>query len=181
MWFSVEEVQSFLGARWSLPIRRVCLGLSAQMRQLVSANDTLKTPAWAKPAWLQLQIGEAIAARLAWQATQPGEVRYRFGRRSEPCWSQSTILPYERRALHRLEDEALLVLWGMDLERLYRIVQMHYSDVGETLWTLTLLGTCAHLAQVYTEFKRRCKARRARELAQWALRLFITWRADEAA
>jgi uncharacterized membrane protein YsdA (DUF1294 family) len=79
-----------------------------------------------------------------------------------------------------VDEDQLLWYAGMDIERLYRIAREPQWRVGENLWTLTLLGTCRHLAQVYGELKRRHKAAKARELMWQALRLFVTWRANEA-
>ncbi len=178
MWFASPDFLSFWFAAWSLPLRAACPWASAQARQC--ANRKLPIPKWLAPQCLQRWVGEAIATRVAWQQAHPAARAYRFGRRSEPCWSQTAALPYDQRVLHRLEEAALLWLWGMDLERLLRIVLTPAAEVGEDLWTETALGGCAHLGQVYRELKRRYKAPQARALVWGALRFFVVWRAEEA-
>ncbi len=180
MSFSIEEVESFLVSRWSLPIRRACPHLPEQERRYIREDNDLPVPKWARPQFLQRWLGQAIAARLAWQEGQPDPPCYRFGRRSAPCWSQTAILPYDPRCLRGVDEDQLLWYAGMDIERLYRIAREPQWRVGENLWTLTLLGTCRHLTQLYAELRRRCKAAKARELMWQALRLFVTWRANEA-
>ncbi len=175
MSFSVDEVHSFLIARWSLPIRRTCPHLPAQERQTVRPKTKVPVPKGIKPQFLQRWLGSAIASRLAWQEQQTTAPRYRFGLRSAPCWSQTMTLPYEGRALRGEEEETLLWYLGMDIERAYRITQADPTEVGENLWTLTLLSACQHVAQVYRELRRRYRAKRARELVWDALRLFVSW------
>ncbi len=117
MSFSVDEVHSFLIARWSLPIRRTCPHLPAQERQTVRPKTKVPVPKGIKPQFLQRWLGSAIASRLAWQEQQTTAPRYRFGLRSAPCWSQTMTLPYEGRALRGEEEETLLWYLGMDIER----------------------------------------------------------------
>jgi hypothetical protein len=175
MSFTVAEVHSFLIARWSLPIRRSCVHLSAQVRHAVRPKTKVPIPKGIRPQFLQRWLGQSIASRLAWQEQRPGPARYRFGIRSAPCWSQTETRPYEGRALRRETEEDLLRYLEIGIERLYRITQEDQTEIGETLWTLTLLSACQHLAQVYLELRRRYKAERARELTWDALRLFVTW------
>ena len=174
MWFSVADIHSFLIAPWSLPIRRACPHLSEQMHTHVIPRAP--TPRWVGPQCIQRWIAQTIATRLAWQAKQPGPVRYRFGRTSAPCWSQSTTIPHERKSFLKLDETDLLWLAGIELERLYRIARTPQAAVGETLWTLTLLASCLHLAQIYQEYKRRHKARQARAFMRRAFTFFVTWR-----
>ena len=177
MWFSVADFHSLLVSPWSLPIRSACLHLSQRFHEYVVPDAP--TPKWAAPRCVQRWIAQAIIARQAWQKTQPGAPRYRFGRPSEPCWSQTITLPFVLRDFKKLEEVDLLTLAGIELERLYRVAQTAADEIGETLWTLTLMASCLHLAQIYQELKRRYKARQAREILREALRLFVSWRPDE--
>ena len=181
MCFSAIEIKSFLVGRWSQPLRAACPHLSEQMRRTIRRKEAPPVPAWVKHQYFQRWLGEAIAARAAWQANQPGDARYRFGRRSEPCWSQSVTLAYDPRPWRTLPEEEILWYMGMNIERLYRITQTPQWEIGEDLWTQSFLAVCRHLAQLYAELVRRCRAARARTLAQMALRIFLVWDAAEIA
>src|SRR5262245_35760196 len=62
---------------------------------------------------------------------------------------------------------------GLDgVERLLRIADAEPALVGLTAWTCAALCACEHLAQLYTELKRRYKAAQARALVQAELRRF---------
>jgi hypothetical protein len=179
MCFSAAEIKSFLVGRWSQPLRAASPHLSEQVRQTIRREAPPPVPKWVKHQYFQRWLGEAFAARAAWQASQPGEARYRFGQRSEPCWSQSVTLAYDPRPWRVLPEEDILWYMGMEIERLYRITQTPAWKIGEDLWTQTLLGVCRHLAQLYAELARRCKAERARKVARLALHLFLFWDAGE--
>lgn len=175
MCFTVAEVHSFLVARWSQPLRAACPALSEQAHQCVNRETSAPVPNWARPQYFQRWLGETITRRTAQQRRLPGAPRYRFGRRSEPCWSQTCTHPIDTRPLRRLPEDEIRWYMGMGLERLYRITQTPQWEIGEDLWTQTLLSACQYLGQLYRELLRRCKARRAREVVQEALRTFLTW------
>jgi hypothetical protein len=145
------------------------------MRCCVRRKAPGPVPRWVKHQYFQRWLGEAFAARAAWQAQQPGDARYRFGRRSVPNWSQTVTLAYDPRPWRALPEEELLWYMSMNIERLYRMTQTPQWEIGEDLWTQTFLAVCRHLAQLYAALVRRCKAERARKLAQMVLRFFLTW------
>ncbi len=178
MCFSAAEIKSFLVGWWSQPLRAACPHLSEQVRRTIRRAEPPPVPKWVQHQYFQRWLGEAFATRAA---RQPGEARYRFGRRSEPCWSQTETLAYDPRPWRALPEEEVLWYMGMNIERLYRITQTPQWEIGEDLWTQTFLAVCCHLAQLYAELARRCKAARARKLAQMALRIFLVWDANEAA
>ena len=177
--FTSLEIQSYLKGRWSQPLRAACPHLSTQARQLVIRKTRTPIPRWVEHQYFLRWLGEACAARAAWQAKQPGAPRYYFGRRSEPNWSQTVTLAYDPRPWRHLPEDDLLLCMSLYIERLYRITQTPQWEIGEDLWTQTFLGACQHLAQLYAALARRCKAARARRLTQALLTFFVTWHIDD--
>ena len=143
------------------------------------ADPAHTLPAWLRPCFLQRWLGLAIAARIAWQVTQPTPARYRFAD-SDPCWSKTAALPYDEKRLRALPEYDLLWLWEVDAERLLRMIQVAPGTIGEDRWTQAILGVCGHLTQGYHELKRRYGWRQARVLVRQMLALLVTWQAAEA-
>ena len=178
MCFTVAEIHAFLVLPWSQPLRAVCPSLSEQARQFINRKARVSAPKWARPQYFQRWLGETFARRLAQPQCQPGTPRYRFGRSSEPCWSETATHPIAMRPLRPLPEHEILWYMGMGLERLYRITQTPQWEIGEDLWTQTFLSASQYLSQLYGELKRRYKAQHAREVAQHALDTFLTWDAE---
>lgn len=169
---------------WSRPLRDACEWL-ARFGQPISGNkpDDL-APRWVRPLCLQRWVGKAIAARLAWMRDHPERAAYRYGRESEPCWHDVAWVSYEWRTLREFSEEALLTIFGMEVERLLRIMQEPPGLVGDLEWTRATLGASEHIAQVYKELKRRqppcagarqSRALRARAILREELRRYVTW------
>jgi hypothetical protein len=175
----IDDVQSFLAGDWSLPLRRACPHLSNQVRERL-VPDT-PAPRWAQPQFLLYLLAEAISERLAWQATQPGEPRYRYGDLSMPAWEQALAQSYTLQYRHAPGEWDLFSHLGREIECLYRILRTPVSNVGMTRWTLTLLAECQQFARLYRKLRRRCQAPRARELLGQALATFMYWSAGEVA
>lgn len=173
MWFQPVDLISFWSSAWSIPLRAACPWLSEQARTRVLPKTP--KPTWVGPLCIQRWIGQAVAARLAWQEYRAEALVYRFGGESKPSWTEYAVLPYDRRCLRELEEMNLRWLWGIEIERLLQIVETAPSDIGERAWTLAVLGACHHLAQLYAELKRRHKAMRARAIIHEELRLFVAW------
>ena len=176
---SLSDMESFMAGAWSLPLRRLCPHLSAQVRERVDAHVPI--PRWAQPEYLLWLVAEAISERAAWQATQPGEPRYRFGRLSEPCWEAALRQPYTVQYRHGPDAGGLLNHLSLELECLSRVTQAVPSEVRMTLWVLTLVETYRRLGRLFGKLKRRYKAARAREVLRQALHIFLAWHAGEAA
>jgi hypothetical protein len=117
----------------------------------------------------------AVADRLTWMQAHPEAAGYRFGRESEPCWTEVGWATYARGCLRAMSEETLRWLLGMEVERLVRSVEEAPGLVGGAEWTRGVLGACEHVAQVYGEWKRRHKARRARAMVREELAAFVGW------
>jgi hypothetical protein len=178
MCFSSEEIQSFLEGRWSLPLRRACPSLSAQAHQYVAQKPRVPTPTWVTAQYLLRWLGQAFVARAEREARQAGVPRYEYGRRSDPCWSQTVTVPQAGGYLRQQVAEAEWFL-SIHIERLYRMTQTPQDEVGPDLWTQAVLGVCRHLAQCYETLRRRYKAERARAIVWDMLRRFAAWGAEE--
>ncbi len=154
---------------WSDMFRAACLWFTPETQPLRGRSPDSAAPDRVRPLLLQRWVGQAIGARLA---ANPDTCDYRWERESEPRWKVSDWASYERRALRQVSDERLLWLFALEFERLLRVAQEHPSLVGGTDWTGAALGASEHIAQVYGELKRRCKAMRARALLREELRRF---------
>jgi hypothetical protein len=175
MRMTTPDLLSFWCTPWSEPLRRACVWLTRFGPPISGQQPDQAAPRWLRPLCLQRWVGQAIAARLAWMRQHPERAAYRFGRESEPCWQAVAWASYERRCLRELAEETLLVIFGMEVERLLRIMQEPPMLVGDLDWTRATLGACEHLAQVYGELKRRHKAMHTRALVREELRGYITW------
>ncbi len=157
---------------WSAPFRAACLWFTPDTQPLQGRKPNKVAPNWVRPFFVQRWVGEAIAARLA---ANPDTCAYRYGRDSEPAWDAAAWASYPRAILRQLDEQTLLWIFGMEVERLLRIAQEHPGLVGQMEWTGAALSASEHLAQLYAELKRRYKAAQARALLRDELRRFIEW------
>src|SRR5690242_14493871 len=164
MFATTDDLLLFWCTPWSETLRAACVWIARFGPPISGQQPDKAAPRWLRPLCLQRWVGQAIAARLAWMREYPERAAYRFGRESEPCWEPVAWVSYERRCLRDLCEETLLSIFGMEVERLLRIVQEPPLLVGAADWTQAALGASEHVAQVYAELKRRHKARRARFL-----------------
>ena len=176
---AIDDMQSFLAGDWSLPLRCACPHLSKQVQERLVPNTP--APKWAQPQFLLYLLAEAITERMAWQATQPGEPRYRYGDLTIPAWEQAFSQPYTLQYRRAPGEWGIFSHLGREIECLYRILRTPVSDVGMTRWTLLLLAVCQRIARLYRKLRRRCQAPRARELLRQALETFVGWCAGEVA
>ena len=166
MWFTAQDFIGFWFSYWFQPLRSACPALSKQARQMADTEWTL--PTWLRPLFLQRWIGQAIAQRVVWQATQATPPDYRYAD-SLPCWNKMAALPYDEKRLGQLPELDVLWLWATDAERLLRMAQTRPGDIGEDRWTQAMLGACGHLVQGYHELRRRLGYREARRLVRLLL------------
>jgi hypothetical protein len=166
---------SFWSGAWSAPLRAACVWLRRTPAPVVPPTPDALAPGWLRPLCVQRWVGLTVAARLAWMRQHPHLTAYPFAHESLPCWGAGAWRPYPRRELRELRQQRLLWLFGLEVERLLRIVQVPPVLVGEEDWTRAALGASEHLAQVYAELKRRAGARTARALVRDVLRRYITW------
>ena len=179
MCFSSEELQSFLVGRWSVPLRLACPSFAPQTQRalaLARQKGARKPPRVPAPRWMTAQylfrwLGQAFVVRAEREKRQGGAPRYEYGRRSEPCWSQTITVPYAPGYLRQQPIEAQWFL-SMNIERLYRMTQTPTEEIGTDLWGQAVLGVCQHLAQGYAALRRRYKAKQAREIVEGMLRRF---------
>jgi hypothetical protein len=137
---------------------------------------------------LQRWVAQAIAARLEWMRQHPERAPYAYGHESEPCWDACAWATYDWRCLHAFSEATLLWIFGMEVERLLRIMQEPPGLVGGVNWTKATLGASKHLIQIYRELKRRQppqagqgRALGARGILREALRRFASGEDDVAA
>lgn len=169
---------SFWSSPWSRSLRAACVWLKRTPAPVVPDTPDRLAPGWLRPLCLHRQIGWAIGARLAWQRAHPDLAALRFPIDSTPCWTEIAWQPYPRRILRVMTDEWLLSFWLVELERLQRIIETPPELIGER-WTRAALGCGEHLTQVYTEFKRRYKARPTRQFIGTLLQDYICWRCPD--
>jgi hypothetical protein len=168
------DLISFWLMPWSAPFRAACLWFTADTQPLQGRRPNKFAPRWLRPFFLQRWVGEAVAARLQ---ADPQTSAYRCGHESEPRW-EADARPSGRSSLRQLSEARLLWLFGVEVERLLRIAQEHPCLVGDANWTGAALGASAHIARIYAELKRRCKAMQARALVREELRRFVEWQGD---
>jgi hypothetical protein len=162
---------------WSQPYRSACRWFTPDTQPASGRpRPDKEAPSWLRPLFLQRWVGQAIAARLQ---AHPNTSAYRYGKESRPCWESVAWLRYPWRILHQFDDEMLLSLFGMEVERLLRIAQEHPSFAGQVEWTCAVLGASEHLAQVYHELKRRHTWQAARAMLRQELRQFTEWQATD--
>ncbi len=157
---------------WSQPFRRACLWFTPDTQPLRGSKPDKEAPNWLRPFFVQRWTGEAIAARLA---ANPDTRAYRYGDDSGPDWEALAWAGYPRSILRQLNEQTLLRIFGMEVERLLRIAQEHPYLVGSADWTGAALSASEHLAQLYAELKRRYKATQARAFVREELRRFVEW------
>src|ERR1051326_4828267 len=158
---------------WSKAFRSACLWFTLGTQPLQGrARPDKEAPRWLRPLFLQRWVGQAIAARLS---AQPRTVAYRCGKESEPRWVDAAWARYEWRILREFNDEMLVWIFGMEVERLLRNAQKHPSMAGQVEWVCAVLGASEHLAQLYHELKRRLGMQQARVIVREKLRCFVAW------
>lgn len=172
---TTDDLLVFWCTPWSKTLRSACVWIARFGPPISGKRPDSDAPNWLRPLLLQRWVAQAIAARLAWMREHPERAAYRYGRESKPCWEAVSSVSYPRRCLRELCAETLLFLFGMEVERLLRIMQEPPALVGDLDWTRATLGASEHVAQVYTELKRRHKARRARAILREELRRYVTW------
>ncbi len=174
-----NQVVDFWCMPWSQTFRRANVWLERFGQPLTGKKADKYAPKWLRPLFVQRWVGETVARRLAWMEGHPERAEYRYGRESEPSWEGITWLSEERGILRQFGDDGLLLLLGMEVERLLRIAQEHPSLVGQVEWTQATLAASEHVAKVYGELRRRHKAARARAMVQEALRGYELWGQEE--
>ena len=142
---------------------------------VVPATPDALAPGWIRPLCVQREIGQAIAARLAWLRQHPDAAGYLYDDYTIPLWTRAGWTPFAQSALRAWSDEWLLLLFQVETERLLRILQAPPALLGEAVWTPAALGACEHLAQLYHEFRRRYGARAVRRFVRRALVEYIYW------
>ncbi len=165
---------------WSAPLR-AALSWQADPAQFPDNAPPPEAPRWLRPLCVQRMVGRAVAQRAAWLARHPCLEPYRFGRESEPDWHECNLLTYDRRNLREMGEWYLRWMLGMEVERLLRLAQTAPAELGEAAWPASVLAASEHVAQVYHELRRRCKAARARAIVREELRAFLTWIDSETA
>jgi hypothetical protein len=178
MLFPAADLVSFWISSWSAPFRAACLWIDPPPLRLGSACAPPPAPRWLRPLCVQRWVAQAITARLDWLKQHP-ETPYRFGRESEPCWQEAAWATYDRACLRTLNEETLRWLFGVEVERLLRLAQESPTLVGQGDWTKAALGVTEHVAQLYHELRRRCKAGQARAMLREELQRFVAWEASK--
>jgi hypothetical protein len=176
---TIDDVLVFWMTPWSKPLRDLSVQLTFMDPPISGKKPDEAAPKWLRPLCLQRWVARAIAARLAWMSQHPECAPYRFGRESEPCWEAPAWASYDWRCLRALSEATLLWIFGMEVERLLRIMQEPPSLEGGVDWTKATPGASEHIIQVYRELKRRQpaskgqgRALRARGILREALRRF---------
>jgi len=180
MEFTATDLILFWYAPWAAPLRAACVEPLAELPWPAPSPMPL-APKWPRPLFLQRLVGQAIATRVAGLKDHPWDMRCHFGNDSEPDWGPDATASYDLPCLHELREQSICWLWGMEMERLLRSMLTPPGEVGLMAWTRAVLGICEHFAQMYAEFKRRYKARRAREIVQAEVQRFLTNDYSEAA
>ena len=165
---------------WSEPLRNACCWIALLGAPLQGKKSDKEAARWLKPLFVQRWVGQAVADRMAWVRAHPEARGDRFGEESDPGWREEGWAPPERRCLRRLCEEELLRRVAVEAERLARIAEEAPALVGGGHWTEVALASCAEVARLYAELKRRHHAARARALLREELRQFVAW-ADDAA
>ena len=172
---STTDLLNFWMTPWSRALRGACVWLERLGAPISGTRPDAEAPKWLRPLCVQRWVGQAVADRLAWVAAHPEAAAYRCGRESEPCWTEVGWATYARRCLRAMSEETLRWLFVMEVERLVRSLEEAPGLVGGADWTRGVLGACEHVAQVYGEWRRRHKARRARAIVREELAAFVEW------
>jgi hypothetical protein len=177
--FSVSYFPVFWLLPWSAPLRAAA-GWLSELAWPDSASPVPAAPRWLRPLCVQRMVGRAVAERARWLKQHPCLNPYRFGDDSDPGWDETTLLTYDRRCLRDLSEASVRWLFGVEVERILRLIQTSPALLGEGAWVASLLAACEHIAQVYHELKRRHKAMQARATLREELRLFLEWQGEKA-
>lgn len=175
MRFLPTDLIDFWLMPWSASFRAACFWITLLGAPLQGSRPDTTAPRWLRPLFLQRWVGQAVAARLDWLRAHPDAPADRFGRESEPRWTEAAYARYDGRILRKFGEATILSLFSVEVERLARIAQEAPSLVGCAYWTSAALGACMHVAQIYAELKRRHKAMPARALLREELHQFVEW------
>ena len=175
---TTDDLLLFWMTPWSEPLRDTCIWLKRFGQPISGKRPDSDAPDWLRPLFLQRWAAQTIAARLAWLQAHPDLAASRFERESDACWDDAAWASYDRRCLRDLDEETLLWIFGMEVERLLHIMREPPSLVGDATWARAALGASEHLAQVYHELRRRYHAVRARYMLREDLRRFVTWQRE---
>ncbi len=178
--FLPTDLADFWVMPWSEPLRNACCWIALLGAPLQGKKPDKEAARWLKPLFLQRWVGQAVADRMAWVRAHPEARGDRFGEESDPGWREEGWAPPERRCLRRLCEEELLRRVAVEAERLARIAEEAPALVGGGHWTEVTLASCAEVARLYAELKRRHHAARARALLREELRQFVAWTDDAA-
>lgn len=169
---TIDDLLIFWMTPWSKPLRDTCVWLARFGAPISGKRPDRFAPTWVRPLFMQRWVARAIATRLAWIAAHPDLPADQYEDESEPQLNVAGWTAYERCWLRTRPEERLLHTFGVEVERLLRIMQEPPTLVGDDDWTHAALEACEHLAQVYHELRRRHKATRARAIVRDALRRF---------
>jgi hypothetical protein len=130
MQFSAPDLLSFWMTPWSRPLRGACVWLASLGAPISGSQPDAAAPRWLRPLCLQRWVGQAVVTRLEWMGQHPDQPAYSFGRESEPCWTDVAWATYDRPSTRGLSEEAILWLFGAEVERLLRSVEEAPGLVG---------------------------------------------------
>ena len=159
MLFSLPVCLSFWYAVWAAPLRVIDGDLFAR----VALPDLPRWPVVRRlgPLCVQRWVACTVVAHLAWRREFALPVLWRYGRDSVPDWSQHATMPCSRESRRGLSDERLCWLLGLEVELVARILcEPGLVSLEERL--AALAGTCARIARMYEELRRRYHAAQAR-------------------
>jgi hypothetical protein len=172
LYFRPTDLVDFWLMPWSAPLRDACCWIALLGAPLHGKKPNTDAPRWLRPLFVQRWVGQVVADRLAWLKAHPEAAGDRFGDESDPGWREDGWTLPARPRLRRLGEGELLRLVAVELERLARIAEEAPALVGGGHWTEVTLASCAEIARLYAELKRRHRAERARALMA-ALRQFV--------
>ncbi len=164
MLFSLPVCVAFWRAVWAAPFE-------AAFGAAFADACFVAVPRWPVvralgPLCVQRLIARAVMARLVWLRQQRVPLLPRFGHESDPEWAYAASRSCSPLCLREMDEWLLRWLFGVEVERLLRMVATPAGEVGMGLWLGALAGTSRRLAQLYGEWGRRVGAAQARALVR---------------
>lgn len=169
MLFSLPVCLSFWYAVWAAPLRVVDGDLFAY----VSFPDLPRWPVVRRlgPLWAQRQVARTVIAHLVWRQEFALMALWRYGRDSVPDWSLHATMHCPRESRRGLSEQGLCWLLGLEVELVARIL-CEPGLVSLETRLATLVATCARIARIYEELRRRYHAAQARVIFCQVLQSF---------